>query len=279
MDTADDLTLPFTLEISMNIKRFFPLAFIAVMAMSSSGSLLAANIVGDTTAQATSGAAIVVGESNVDNPSHTSGLAGIGIPGFGQPGDIVDFQGLASLSNATEDLGNGLIHYALYDYSAAPPSHQDLGRFDFVKVASADVWFGTWSEHVDANGNGSGNYQAYYAGDSTGTSLPTGQTATYTLAGLNGANVLTGTLNATFGGDNTLTGTLFNSSVTIDIEATINSDASFTGAALANTGDDVLVGGDSRGHFFGQDAAFVAGVADFGASNSLNTAFGGTKNP
>jgi len=255
----------------MNTKHLSLLAA-AVVAVLSSGSVLAANIVGSQTVPAnTSGPSVNVGESDVEIPDtpHKKGRAGIGVSDF-ENGARVDFIGLAANADSSDDLGNGLTHYKLSNYP-----HPAFGKFDFVQVANADVWFGTWSENAD----GSGNYQAYYVGDNTGTTLPAAQTATYTVAGLNGSNVLTGTLTANFGGDNTLTGALFNSSLTVDIVAAINSsDASFSGAALANTGDG-FVDGSTNGHFFGANAASLAGIAEFASDTSLNTAFGGTKNP
>jgi len=253
----------------MNTKHLSLLAA-AVVAVLSSGSVLAANIVGSQTAPAnTGGSSVSVGESEVNAGPHKPGYAGIGVSTFFN-GKKVDFIGLAANADSSNDLGNGLTHYELSNYP-----HPAFGKFDFVQVANADVWFGTWSENAD----GSGNYQAYYVGDNTGATLPAAQTATYTVAGLNGSNVLTGTLTANFGGDNTLTGALFNSSLTVDIVAAINSsDASFSGAAFANTGDG-LVEGNSNGHFFGANAASLAGIAEFANDTSLNTAFGGTKNP
>ena len=55
--------------------------------------------------------------------------------------------------------------------------------------------------------------------------------------------------------------------------ATINTArASFSGTATANK-----VAGKTRGHFFGNQGAAIAGVAEFDRSPAYNTAFGGTK--
>jgi len=149
-----------------------------------------------------------------------------------------------------------------------------LGKFNFVKVAGADVWFGNWSENLD----GSGNYQAYYVGDKKdGVTLPT-QQAEYTVVGLNNGSLLNGTLTANFGGNNQLEGTISNGTLSIEINATIDDTyASFSGSAKANGGGGNN-NGLSHGHFFGNDAASLAGIADFENDVTLNTAFGGTKN-
>jgi len=228
-----------------------------------SGSLLASDIVGSQTAPEGSGAFISVGESQVNAGPHTAGRAGFGISN----GKKVDFLGLIPLSAPKEDPAVNLKRYQL---NTSPTTNGGRGNFDFVRVAQRDVWFGTWSD-----GSAGGNYQAYYVGDRAGTTLlPAGQTATYTVAGLNNSNVLTGTLTATFGGDGALTGTLSGGNITeLFIDANINSDGSFSGDAAADGVD-----GSTNGHFFGADAASLAGIAEFASDASLNTAFGGTKN-
>jgi len=102
--------------------------------------------------------------------------------------------------------------------------------------------------------------------------LPT-QTATYTVVGINNGALLNGSLTANFGGDNQLTGEFSNDALTIGITAAINAeDASFAGTATSD-GDY----GISHGHFFGNEAAALAGIANFGAADPRNTAFGGAK--
>jgi len=73
-----------------------------------------------------------------------------------------------------------------------------------------------------------------------------------------------------------LEGSLFSSAMTLDIMAPIDpTDASFSGIAFANIGNGLVAGG-SQGHFFGDAAAALAGLATF-TDSALNTAFGGTK--
>ncbi len=69
----------------------------------------------------------------------------------------------------------------------------------------------------------------------------------------------------------TLTGELYGDVSTLTIDAKIKSDASFNGTAKFDT-----VAGKSKGHFFGNQAASLAGIAEFD-NKDLNTAFGGTK--
>jgi len=275
--------LPFRLfwSITMKIQHLTPLV-IALVAVLSSGSILAADIVGNQTAPSDNDAPYIkVGESEYENPNnpaspHQKGLPGIGVSDF-HGGEIIDFKGLASKvpDSDTTDLGNGLIRYLLVEpFPDAPEDHQ-LGKFDFVKVANADidVWFGNWTQSA----TGDGNYQAYYVGDRTNASVPDGGTATYTVVGLSNSNLLSGEFTADFAA-NTLSGKLTG---VIDIKITdagINSvDGSFYGAdVFANNG---TVEGITKGHFFGADAASLAGIAEFASDAQLNTAFGGNKKP
>jgi len=249
----------------MKTNRYALLA-VVVATLLPVGSLLAADIVGNATNAAnTNGPKISVGESVINGGPHKAGYAGIGVSTFGG-GAQIDLDGIAQYSTPS-NIG-GVPNLARYQLSAGSAPHGGLGNFDFVRVASADVWFGTWND-----GTVGGNYQAYYVGDRTGTTLPTGQTATYTVAGLNNSNVLTGTLTATFGGTNKLIGALSGNAIALSINANINSDASFNGYANANGTQ-----GTTNGSFFGANAASLAGIAEF-SNTSLNTAFGGTKNP
>jgi len=225
-------------------------------------------------------AAISVGNTEFGSPTHP---ADPNAPGIGHKslanGARVSFSSLQAIPGTTTGTGDaGDWKRTHIDPSMGPPSpdpdHSNMGTFNFYQVASEAVYFGEWSQTGNA---GDSTYTVYYAGQAGDVvnTLPV-QTATYTVVGINQGNSLTGSLTANFGGDNTLTGALFNSSLTIDIVAAIDSsDASFSGAALANTGDGV-VDGNSTGHFFGDAAAALAGIATFG-DISLNTAFGGAK--
>ena len=160
------------------------------------------------------------------------------------------------------------------------PDHSHLGRLSYSKVGNMDVYFGDWSAvpsgaAVGAKGT---NYTAFYSGTGRTTNLPTTGTATYTVKGINqyhtqNTALLNGTLKADFG-KRTLNGEMERAGLNVAINnATINTaQASFSGTATANK-----VAGTTHGHFFGNQGAAIAGVADFGRNHAYNTAFGGTK--
>lgn len=169
-------------------------------------------------------------------------------------------------------------------FAAVPmmPEHRDLGRMSFKQVGNQDVWFGDW-EDVPRNSKNaaaqSSKYTVYYAGSNptTAAQLPKSGQATYTVVGINkhrdpNTAVLKGEMKADFGAK-TLNGTITRTGLSVAVNSKINADASFNGTAKANNS----VNGISKGHFYGNQAAALAGVADFGAHNQYNTAFGGTK--
>lgn len=160
------------------------------------------------------------------------------------------------------------------------PDHSHLGRLSYSKVGNMDVYFGDWSAVPSgaAVGTKGTNYTAFYSGTGRTTNLPTTGTATYTVKGINqyhtqNTALLNGTLKADFG-KRTLNGEMERAGLNVAINnATINTaQASFSGKATANK-----VAGTTHGHFFGNQGAAIAGVADFGRNSELNTAFGGTK--
>ena len=160
------------------------------------------------------------------------------------------------------------------------PDHSHLGRLSYSKVGNMDVYFGDWSAVPSgaAVGTKGTNYTAFYSGTGRTTNLPTTGTATYTVKGINqyhtqNTALLNGTLKADFG-KRTLNGEMKRTGLNVAINnATINTaQASFSGKATANK-----VVGTAHGHFFGNQGAAIAGVADFGRNSELNTAFGGTK--
>lgn len=160
------------------------------------------------------------------------------------------------------------------------PDHSHLGRLSYSKVGNMDVYFGDWSAVPSgaAVGTKGTNYTAFYSGTGRTTNLPTTGTATYTVKGINqyhtqNTALLNGTLKADFG-KRTLNGEMNRTGLNVAINnATINTaQASFEGKATANK-----VAGTTRGHFFGNQGAAIAGVADFGQNHDYNTAFGGTK--
>lgn len=160
------------------------------------------------------------------------------------------------------------------------PDHSHLGRLSYSKVGNMDVYFGDWSAVPSgaAVGTKGTNYTAFYSGTGRTTNLPTTGIATYTVKGINqyhtqNTALLNGTLKADFG-KRTLNGEMKRTGLNVAINnATINTaQASFEGKATANK-----VAGTTHGHFFGNQGAAIAGVADFGRNHAYNTAFGGTK--
>lgn len=160
------------------------------------------------------------------------------------------------------------------------PDHSHLGRLSYSKVGNMDVYFGDWSAVPSgaAVGTKGTNYTAFYSGTGRTTNLPTTGTATYTVKGINqyhtqNTALLNGTLKADFG-KRRLNGEMNRTGLNVAINnATINTaQASFAGTATANK-----VAGTTRGHFFGNQGAAIAGVAEFDRNPAYNTAFGGTK--
>lgn len=168
----------------------------------------------------------------------------------------------------------------VWDNIPRMPDHSHLGRLSYSKVGNMDVYFGDWSAVPSgaAVGTKGTNYTAFYSGTGRTTNLPTTGTATYTVKGINqyhaqNSAVLNGTLTADFS-SNKLSGSLKNSGLTIAINnaAIKTAEASFSGNATANG-----TAGATRGYFFGNQGAAIAGVAEFGRNHAYNTAFGGTK--
>ncbi|WP_036770780.1 Slam-dependent surface lipoprotein [Photorhabdus australis] len=193
------------------------------------------------------------------------GEPGIGVQSVAR-GQITSF---ASLARYVEADKNGIHKISVPGSS----SHEGMGVFNFSKVANADVYFGEWSQTGKVSDT---THTAYYSGKDVTTNLPTGGIATYTVKGINqysGNNALQGTFTADFG-QKRLNGSIANSALTVNINSRIRADGSFAGRATAG---DVV--GTNRGHFFGDNAASLAGAATFPTDHSKDTAFGGTKNP
>jgi len=160
------------------------------------------------------------------------------------------------------------------------PDHSHLGRMTYGKVGNLDVYFGEWAD-VKAGagaGNPGTNYSVFYNGTGKTTRMPTSGKATYAVKGINNyvnqnSPIMIGTLTADFGAKK-LNGTIAKTGLSVAINnATINTaQASFSGAAKANGS----INGRTQGHFYGNNAAALAGVADFN-NPKLNTAFGGTR--
>lgn len=214
---------------------------------------------------------ITVGGTTSSTPNHpgTSGAPGVGVNSF-HHGAMVGFSGLNAM---VADDANGVNSITP---AMMPGTHSALGHFDFAKVSGQEVYFGEWSQNGTTNDP---TRTVYYSGDDTGTTMPTGGTANYAVKGINnydGSNLLSGTLTANFGTQK-LTGSISNSALTVSVNAMVDaSTASFGGTAKATVGG-VDTQGLTQGHFFGADAAALAGIATFAGSSQHDTAFGGAK--
>lgn len=214
---------------------------------------------------------IQVGTSNIPFGPHTAGLPGVGVYTTGLTAKV-DFAGLSSYS--TQSNGVYTLNAPL---NVDEPDHSGMGVFNFAKVSNANVYFGEWSQ---TGASGDSSRTVYYVGDDTGTSVPTSGTATYSVAGINdysGSNLMSGTFTANFG-TNSLTGSLSNSSLAVNIgSASFDSAGNISSTtATANGSAGVATGGQVSGNFFGNDAAALAGIATF-SNRDYDTAFGGTK--
>ena len=168
------------------------------------------------------------------------------------------------------------------------PDHSHLGRMSYGKVGNLDVYYGDWDNTPSGAANvnkdtKTNNYTVFYSGTGKTTNMPTSGTATYAVKGINqhyeqGTAVLNGSLKADFG-RKTLNGSLSRPGLSIAVNnATIRTaSATFDGSATAKAGNQTAHG-STKGAFFGNNAAGLAGIADFGKNNPNNTAFGGTKN-
>lgn len=220
---------------------------------------------------------VTVGASDVNGGPHVAGRAGIGVPGTN--GRRVDFQGLSVY--AAPDL-NGVRHLNMASSDVA--DHSSYGDFRFARVGSADLWFGEWSQTGNAS---AGDHTVYYVGNTSGTTVPTSGTATYSVKGISdyaNKGALTGTLTANFGSgtSGTLSGSLANSAtgagVNIGTARIIGASFAGNGAVATQSGATVASGGAVSGRFFGASAAALAGTVKFDVARQHDTAFGGTKN-
>lgn len=89
---------------------------------------------------------------------------------------------------------------------------------------------------------------------------PTAGTATYTIKGFNDYSnygLMAGELTAYFV-QNSLKGSFSHSVLTINIDANINGNGSFSGKASASSIERA-----TKGHFFGADTKHIAGIIQF----------------
>ncbi|USI73659.1 Slam-dependent surface lipoprotein [Sphingomonas morindae] len=161
--------------------------------------------------------------------------------------------------------------------TSGPNDHRNLGLFHFAQVANNDVWFGEWAGNATS---GSTDHTVYYAGTSTGTTVPTSGTASYSVKGINNyaaaSGLLSGTFNANFTAK-TLTGSIANAAYSVNIgNATITNGGVISSGNASNSAGNT--GGSVNGRFFGAGAAALAGIVTFAGARQNDTAFGGTRN-
>ncbi|MGC7561199.1 Slam-dependent surface lipoprotein [Pasteurella sp. 22655_41Tandhals] len=208
------------------------------------------------------------------------GLPGVEVEGVTKK--VTSFQSLTKITKNTQWLKvfggvdkNGVVVLKMGNLpSWVPGFHDKLGNFAFKKVGAEELYFGEW---LAKGSNVNKDRVVYYAGNNKTEVMPTGGTAIYEVIGINNNSdlnkeVLKGQMRADFN-KGKLNGSISKSGLIVKVEdAKINSDASFSGNARANG-----VIGSTNGHFFGKDAAALAGYAKFNGNNQYDTAFGGTK--
>lgn len=194
----------------------------------------------------------------------------VGDPGIGHRsiagGKTISLLGLTKMGTKTDE-GVTIVN------SGGASSHSGMGKFQFSKVADAEVYYGDWSQTGVV---GDAKHTAFFSGLDATTAVPTEGKATYTIAGINqydGEKQLSGTFEADFG-DKDYTGSLQGEELKIALEGQIQDAGSFSGSATAN--DTVL--GLSYGRFFGENAEHVGGIAVFNSDRKYDTAFGGSQN-
>ncbi|OSI12465.1 Slam-dependent surface lipoprotein [Neisseria canis] len=215
---------------------------------------------------------ITVGAAAPDNQgTHQAGGGepGIGAKGF-HGGKRVSFFNLASLTR--NNRGGTMDKHGVSRIPASTANHRpNLGAFNFQQVIGHEAYYGEWTQAGDTKGD---TRTVYYSGRHKATNVPTAGTAIYHVKGINrynGANLMAGTLRADFG-KKTLHGALNNSSFTLGINAKIDpAKASFVGTATAPGQRGV-----TSGHFYGNRATGVAGIAKF-QNRAYDTAFGGKR--
>ena len=223
---------------------------------------------------------VKAGESTVSGGPHVSGRPGIGV--LTLPGGVdakVAFQGLTAYAPA-DSHGVSSLTYP----SSAPTDHSKMGVFNFAKVSGADVYFGEWSQTSSVT---DGTHTVYYAGDDSGTTVPTSGIANYSVKGISdyaNKGLLSGTFEADFT-SRLLVGSLSNGKSGADRYSLDIGYVNTTGATLSGNGAKFTYGNEPavpdgvvRGRFFGANAKALAGIVTFKDNRQFNTAFGGAKN-
>ena len=214
-----------------------------------------------------------VGVSGSFGPTHpTAGVAGLSANATGLA-NYVAFQDLKN-DGTTDAAGVTTIN----NPTNGPNDHQSLGLFHFAQVANNDVWFGEWTSTATS---GSTDHTIYYAGTTTGTTIPASGTASYSVKGINNYAASSGLLSGTFNADftaKTLTGSISNAAYSVNIGTAVisSSTGAFASAGASNSAGNT--GGSVSGRFYGANAAALAGIVTFAGARQNDTAFGGTKN-
>ena len=198
---------------------------------------------------------------------------------------IVDFQTLQRYAPA-DSHGVTSLRYNRY----IPADHKKMGVFNFAKVSGADVYFGEWSKTSNV---ADGSHTVYYAGDDSGTTVPTSGSANYAVKGISNygsRGLLSGTFYATFSGSSgSLIGSLSNGKSGADRYSLDIGYVNTAGAILYGSGakatygsnqslnSGVVTNGVVRGRFFGANARALAGLVSFKDNRQFDTAFGGAK--
>ncbi|TCT35625.1 hypothetical protein EC835_10379 [Providencia alcalifaciens] len=209
---------------------------------------------------------ITIGETQV---AHGPFGGEEGSPGVGyrykSEGKRISFSGLTKMIMFPKE-GN------VYVLPRTPHGNIDMGKFQFSKIADAEIYYGDWSQTGEED---DAKHTAFFSGKDATTAVPTEGKATYTIAGINqydGEKQFSGTFEADFG-DKGYTGSLQGQNLKIALEGKIQDAGSFSGSAVAND----TVTGMNYGRFFGENAEHVAGIAVFNSNHEYDTAFGGSQ--
>ena len=255
-----------------NLKRYTLAALFAALFASPAH----AGVVGESSDHSN----VKAGKSTVSGGPHVKGRPGIGVRTLrGGVNARVDFQGLTAYAPA-DSHGVSSLTYP----SSAPTDHSKMGVFNFAKVSGANVYFGEWSQTGKLKDK---THTVYYAGDDSGTTVPTSGVVNYAVKGISNygsKGVLSGTFEADFM-DRLLVGSLSNGksgadkfSLDIGMVDILGAQLLSGNNAKATYGNEPAVtGGVVRGRFFGANAKALAGIATFKDNRQFNTAFGGAK--
>lgn len=214
---------------------------------------------------------VTVGETQASHGPHGGA---VGSPGIGHrykgEGKRISFSSLARIVMFPKE-GN------VYVVPATPNGNIDMGKFQFSKIADAEVYYGDWSQTGTED---DAKHTAFFSGQDATTSVPTEGKAIYTIAGINqydGEKKLPGSFEANFG-DKDYTGSLQGTAHNYDFKGEIMDGGSFSGDAIVKNLENTQQNtGLSYGRFFGENAEHVGGVLVFNDNHKHDTAFGGSQ--